>query len=115
MQTEKNDDFLKSCNYYDVKVLIKYKQYFDRLETLKQEEIEALIIFLENEISNEELSEYGLVSNWINLIKKIQLRIILTEEEKKAINDFKTGNYFLPKELCKDEKKDKKILNMINK
>lgn len=99
----------------ECEVLLKYDKYFSKLSELSQAEIEALIIFLENEVIENNFDNYGIIANWINLLRKLELKIELTLDEKRAIGRASHRSFILLKELCKDEKKEKKLLNMINK
>lgn len=99
----------------ECEILLKYDEYFKRLSELKQQEVEALIIFLENEVIDNNLDSYGIIGNWINLLRKVELKMKLTLDETRAIGRASHRSYILLKELCKNEKKEVKLLNMINK
>lgn len=99
----------------ECEILLKYDEYFKKLSNLTEGEIEALIIFLENEVIDNNLDSYGLVGCWINLLRKVQLKMELTLDETRAIGRASHRSYVLLKELCKDEKKEVKLLNMVNK
>ena len=93
-------------------ILSKYKKYLSQINNISQSQIEELIFCLENEVMNNSFSVDGIIANYIKLLRNVQIRISLTENEKKCIEDLKKG---IINDIYYDEEINKKILKRINK
>lgn len=90
-----------------MEVLEMYKNELMNVDSLKQQEIEAIILELEYHAEPTEL-----VRNYIKLLRNIQLKKNLTEEEKKCIDNLKKG--IIDNIEYIEEFDDSKILDLLN-
>ena len=93
-------------------ILSKYKSFLIKIDLLSQSQIEELIFYLENEIMKHSFSTDGLIANYIKLLKNIELRKRLSEEEMKCIENLKNG---VISDISYIDDTNKKILKRINK
>ncbi len=90
-----------------MEVLERYINVLMNVDSLKQHEIEAIILELEYQENPTEL-----VRNYIKLLRNIQLKKRLTEEEKECIDNLKMG--IISNIKYAEEFNDSKILGLLN-
>lgn len=96
-------------------VLQNYKEQLANAKNLKQQELEALIILLSNQIIDNNFSNDGPIASWILVLRHIQIKKELSEKEETMLHYAEQGKIMVYKLNYNKNKKIRKRLNFDKK